>query len=130
LSPTDDETQGGIQPFETPWNYDARALGEVLIDCNLAKQMGKRRNILDKEAIKNSITNNRLDDCVALEKKGNQPVLCIGTRYSINSSTHQDHNATLQWISQKSHLVLYALQRPNSARTWTMTICKTKSCHR
>jgi hypothetical protein len=60
--------------------------------------MGTRGGILDKEAIKSSITN-RLDNFVALEKKDNQPVLRIGI-YSINS-THQHHNATLQWKSQK-----------------------------
>jgi hypothetical protein len=122
LSPTD----------ECPGEYSiSKLLGimmqeicEVLIDCNLAKQMGKRGNTLDKEAIKSFITNNRLDDFVALEKKDNQPVLRIGI-YTINS-THQDHNATLQWKSQKSHLALSELQCWNSGRTWISTTWEKK----
>jgi hypothetical protein len=101
--------------YECPGEYSiSKLLGitmqelwEVMIDCNLMKQMGKRGNILDKEAIKSFITNNIIDDFVALEKKDNQPVLHIGI-YSINS-THQDHNVSLQWKLQKCHLVLYAL---------------------
>jgi hypothetical protein len=97
LSPTDECP--GEYSISKLLGITMQELWEVLIDCNLAKQMGKRGNILDKGAIKSFITNNRLDDFVALEKKDNQPVLRIGI-YTINS-THQDHNATLQWKSQK-----------------------------
>jgi hypothetical protein len=73
--------QGNAYSISKLLGITMQELWEVLIDCNLVKQMDKRGgmgDILDKEAIKSFITNNRLDDFVALEKKDNQPVLRIG----------------------------------------------------
>jgi hypothetical protein len=65
-----------------------KELWEVLIDCNLAKQMGKRRgDILDQEATKSFNTNNRFDDFVTLEKKGNSNLYsCFLLEYILSTS--------------------------------------------
>ena len=75
-------------------------LWEVLIDCNCAKQKGKRGNILDKDSIRLFITSHNLEDVVELGEREKQSVIRIGIYTP--STTPLDHSATLQWRSKKA----------------------------
>jgi hypothetical protein len=76
LSPID-ECPGERSSITKPLGIMMEELWEVVLigKCNLAKQMGKRGDVIDEEDIKHFITNNRLDDMAALDKKGNKRVL-------------------------------------------------------
>jgi hypothetical protein len=88
------------------------ALWEVLIDCKLAKEMGKRGNLVDWKFI----TNNEQTNSVALKIKEKQPVLRIGvfTKNSLSSN----HSAI------KKRRLLSDIPPSNSNKIWQYVVSR------
>jgi hypothetical protein len=91
-------------------------LWEVLIDCKLAKKMGKLGNLINRNGFQHFITNNELTSLVAVEIKEKQPVVRIGvfTKNSLSS----DHSAHLQCKLKKKHRLLSHMPPSNSNMIW------------